>query len=187
MRRREAIGALGALGLSGGWPIKQARAQTDPIALLRAGGCAVVLRHAETDPGIGDPPAFQLGQCSTQRNLSEAERARAKKLGEWFASRKLAPTAVLSSAWCRCMDTADLAFGRHTVWPGLNSTFESRTSQAAQTDALRRRLAGIGRGQFEVWVTHQVNISSLSGESTGMGEAVVLSAGGKMLVRSRFE
>ncbi len=187
MRRRSVIGGLGLFSAGAGMLAGLARAQSDAAALLRAGGCAVVLRHAETDPGVGDPPEFQLAQCSTQRNLSEAGRAQAKQLGQWFQSRSLKPAAVLSSAWCRCKDTADLAFGGHTVLPALNSTFNVRADQAAQTAALRKRLAGIGAGRFEVWVTHQVNISALAGESTRMGEAVVLSAAGKMLLRSSFE
>jgi phosphohistidine phosphatase SixA len=157
------------------------------VAVLRAGACAVVLRHAQTDPGVGDPPGFQLARCSTQRNLSEAGRLQARRIGQWFASRGLRPQAVLTSAWCRCQDTAELAFSRHAVLPALNSTFDNRADQAAQTALLQQRLAGLATGQFEVWVTHQVNISSLSGSWTDMGEAVVLDARGTMRGRSRFE
>jgi phosphohistidine phosphatase SixA len=188
MRRRGVLAGMAWIGAGGSLWTASAGAQGDAAALLRAGGCAVVLRHAETDPGIGDPPGFQLGQCSTQRNLSESGRAQAKQLGQWFESRGLKPAAVLSSAWCRCKDTADLAFGAHTVFAPLNSTFDARSAdQAGQTAALRKRLAGIAGGRFEVWVTHQVNISALSGESTRMGEAVILGAAGKMLTRSSFE
>lgn len=188
MKRRSVIGRLGWLGMSPGLFLASAQAQPDAAAVLRAGGCAVVLRHAETDPGIGDPPEFELAQCSTQRNLSVSGRAQAKRLGQWFQSRGLKPAAVRSSAWCRCKDTADLAFGNHTVLPALNSTFNNvRADQAAQTAALRKRLAEIAAGRFEVWITHQVNITSLAGESTRMGEAVVLSSAGKMLLRSSFE
>ena len=43
----------------------------DAETLLRAGGCVVLLRHAATEPGIGDPPNFKLEHCRTQRNLSD--------------------------------------------------------------------------------------------------------------------
>jgi hypothetical protein len=40
--------------------------------LLQTGGCVVLLRHAATEPGVGDPPDFSLSDCRTQRNLSAA-------------------------------------------------------------------------------------------------------------------
>ncbi|MDP1742241.1 histidine phosphatase family protein [Polaromonas sp.] len=164
-----------------------AQAQPDDLAArLRAGGCAVLLRHAQTDPGIGDPPGFRLDQCSSQRNLSEEGRAQSVRIGQWFKSRGLQSRTVQSSAWCRCVDTANLAFGRHTVWPSLNSFFGGVDSRGPQTAALRAALARIPAGQFEVWVTHQVNISALSGEGTSMGEGLVLDARGKMVARSTF-
>ncbi len=164
-----------------------AQAQPDEVAArLRAGGCAVLLRHAQTDPGVGDPPGFRVDQCSSQRNLSDEGRAQSARIGQWFQSRGLQPRAVRSSAWCRCMDTARLAFGRSVAWPALNSFFGGPERRDTQTAQLRAALAAIPAGQFEVWVTHQVNISALSGEGTSMGEALVLDARGKMVARSSF-
>ncbi len=169
------------------------RAQSSPdvAALLRAGGCVLMLRHAQTVAGIGDPPNFQLDQCSTQRNLSDEGRDQSKRIGQWFAARKLPVGSVQSSAWCRCKDTATLAFGRFDLLPALNSTFDSRSSQTAQTDVLRERLKGLRAGQFEVWVTHQVNITSMTGEVPAMGEAFVVKLGsasspGRVLARTQF-
>lgn len=163
----------------------------DVEALLRAGGCVLMLRHAQTEAGVGDPPNFQLGQCSTQRNLSDAGKAQSKRIGQWFAARKLAIASVQSSAWCRCTDTATLAFGRYDLLTALNSTFDSRSSQAAQSETLHQRLKGIRAGQFEVWVTHQVNISAFTGEGPAMGEAFVVKLGtggspGRVLARTSF-
>ena len=94
--------------------------------------------------------------------------------------------AVLTSAWCRCKDTADLAFGKHTVWPALNSTFSDRALQPEQSQLLRQAMAKIPARQFEVWATHQVNISALTGEGPAMGEAFVLDHKGKVLARTSF-
>lgn len=154
--------------------------------LLQAGGCAVLLRHADTEPGVGDPPEFKLDDCRTQRNLSVAGREDAQRIGAWFASRKLKPRAVLCSAWCRCKDTADLAFGKHAVWAALNSTFGDRVQQPDQTALLRQAMARIPARQFEVWVTHQVNISAIAGQGTAMGEALILDRQGRLLARSTF-
>ena len=155
-------------------------------ALLKAGGCVLMFRHAQTEPGVGDPPNFNLSQCSTQRNLSEAGRAQAQRIGQWFKTQNLQPRSVQTSAWCRCKDTASLAFGDYTELTALNSTFESRTRQDAQTKTLRRRLGLIPANQFEVWVTHQVNITSLTGDYTSMGEALLVNNKGQVVVRTSF-
>ena len=199
MNRRDSLrawGAIAALGEVGAGSMlfqagtAWAQEEVDASRLMRAGACAVMLRHAQTDPGVGDPPEFDLAQCRTQRNLSEAGRAQARRIGQWFTARQVSPRSVQSSAWCRCKDTADLAFGRHTVLPALSSTFGSQSSnqnQPGQTLALRALLAAIPAGQFDVWVTHQVNITALTGENAAMGEAIMVGSRGQALLRTRFE
>jgi hypothetical protein len=96
---------------------------------------------------------------------------------------------VYSRARCRCIDTAELAFGKHQVWPALNSFFsatDAQTLQSEQTHRLRAALGSLPAGQFEVWVTHQVNITALTGESPAMGEGLLISADGKLLGRKIF-
>ena len=190
-RRTSLQALLVASLLPAAWTLR-AQSPSDVAELLRAGGCVLMLRHAQTDAGIGDPPNFQLNQCSTQRNLSKQGRAQAKRMAQWFAARELLASRVQSSAWCRCKDTAMLAFGRFDVLPDLNSTFDSSSGQATQTEALLARLRDIRAGQFEVWVTHQVNISSFTNEGPVMGEAFVVKPGtgstpGRVLARTRFD
>jgi phosphohistidine phosphatase SixA len=179
--RRRRLAGLALLPWLGG----EARAEA-VLGRLQAGACAVLLRHGQTTPGVGDPAGFRLGDCGTQRNLSDAGRAQSRRIGEWFATQRLAPVAVRSSAWCRCIDTAQLAFGRHDLWSPLNSTFEDRALSPAATQALREALARIPAGRFEVWVTHQVNITALTGEFVSMGEALVLDAAARVQGRTRF-
>ena len=158
-----------------------------PIAaLLRKGECVALMRHAETDPGVGDPPEFKLDDCRTQRNLSAAGQRDARRIGAWFRQNKLKPRTVLSSAWCRCKDTADLAFGQHTVWPALNSVFNDRVQLPHQSEALRKALLAMPAKQFEVWVTHQVNITALTGQGIGMGEIFIMDGQGTLLTRTRL-
>lgn len=155
-------------------------------AALRAGGAVVVLRHAQTVPGIGDPPGFRLQDCATQRNLSDDGRRQARRLGEAFRAADVAIGDVLSSRWCRCLDTATEAFGRVTPWPAADSFFDRRGSDgqedpsARQTADLRRRIAAHRGPDTLVIVTHQVNITALTGLVPAMGELVVLKpAGGR--------
>jgi hypothetical protein len=156
--------------------VGSARASDTLAGRLREGGVALLLRHARTEPGIGDPPGFRAGECATQRPLSAEGRAQSQRIGAWFRNRDLRPARVRSSAWCRCLDTATLAFGQADPWPALNSFFGDRSVEAGQSAAMRAALAGIAVGRFEVWVTHQVNITAFTGESVAMGEGWVVRA-----------
>src|SRR5512147_3106171 len=71
-------------------------------AALASGGHVLVLRHAATDPGVGDPAGFRLDDCATQRNLSADGRRQARAWSERVAARGVAIGPVLSSRWCRC-------------------------------------------------------------------------------------
>jgi broad specificity phosphatase PhoE len=150
----------------------------DAWAALQAGGHVLIVRHAQTVPGIGDPPGFRLDDCATQRNLSDAGRAQAKAMGERLADAGVRIDDALSSSWCRSLDTARLAFGRATRYPPLDSFFDQRGSEPRQTAALRERIrAWRGPGTLAL-VTHQVNVTALTGEVPAMGEALVLKPGG---------
>ena len=158
-------------------PLGAARA-ADAETLLRAGGVVIALRHALA-PGTFDPPGFKLGECSTQRNLSDEGRAQARRIGEWFAQRSLKPQRLRSSPWCRCVDTATLAFGTPEIDATLGSPRGySEATNAESLRALRRSLAAATRraGSFEVWVTHMFVLSALTGEGSRSGEGLVLRA-----------
>lgn len=174
-RRRWIQGTLLA-ALSPGLAFARVNAGTE--ALLRRGGAGLVvlMRHASA-PGTFDPPGFVLGECSTQRNLGDEGHAQARAIGAWYRARGFVPSAVRSSEWCRCLETASLAFGAARPWPPLNSVIGESAPRALQTAALRAelaRLAAVNAPAFEVWVTHQVNISELAGEFTGSGDAVLV-------------
>jgi phosphohistidine phosphatase SixA len=141
---------------------------------LKAEPCIVLVRHANA-PGVGDPEGFALGRCETQRNLDAVGRQQARALGQAFTRQRVRPAAVWASQWCRCQDTASEAFGPGTVpQPAFNSFFAEREQSAAQSEAARQLLlAWRGPGVLVV-VTHQVNITALTGIFPASGEAVVL-------------
>lgn len=156
-----------------------AQSSSDKLAKhLREGRCSFLWRHGQTTPGVGDPPGFQLDDCKRQRNLSSGGRAQAQAAGTWFKTRSLRPGAVRSSAWCRCRDTAELAFSRQVHWAPLDSSFGGTEDGAARRQAMLDALDRIPTGVFEVWVTHQVNITAFTGESVAMGEAVLVAIAG---------
>ncbi len=161
-RLRRRLLQLVPLPLAVGW-ITRARADEDAWRAVAAGRCAILLRHARTTPGIGDPPGFRLEDCSTQRNLSDAGRAQARRFGLEFERRGIRVDEVRSSRWCRCLDTARLAFPRH--------------NGGMQTAALRDYLGALPARRRAVLVTHMVNITALTGESPAMGEALAVRTG----------
>lgn len=168
--RRELL-LVGLAGLAGLRP-GTARADAAVVERLRRGGVVAAFRHANA-PGTYDPPGFRLGECGTQRNLDELGREQARRLGAWFRDQRLVPAAVRSSPWCRCLDTARLAFGQAEAWAPLGSPRAS-TDEAGQLAALRAALARVEPGRFEVWVSHQFTLSALAGGSTASGEGLVL-------------
>lgn len=147
----------------------------------------VVLRHAQA-PGTGDPPNFRLGDCSTQRNLSDAGRQQAARVGKRLREAGLAETKVYSSQWCRCLETArELAVGPVVELPPLNSFFEASDRERGQTEALRAWIASANLSRPVVLVTHQVNITALTGIFPAEGEILILRRdSGNLSVVARF-
>ena len=169
---RRGLLALVAAALLGA--VSSSRAQDDGWRVLRQGGAVALIRHAQA-PGTGDPPGFRLDVCATQRNLSEEGRLQAQRLGAAFAAQGVRPVRVLSSAWCRASETARLAFGEVEVFAPLNSFFAGQGDRDAQTNAVRGTItAWRGREGTLVLVTHQVNITALTGISPREGEVIVL-------------
>jgi len=152
----------------------QAFAESNLWRLLEKGGQVMVMRHTSTESGIGDPPGFRLGDCATQRNLSEAGRIEAREVGAAFARRGIILERVLSSEWCRCLETAELAFGKTQPWEPANSFFDNPSERLARTEAMRQRVADFRGPSNLMIVTHQVNIQALAGVNTAMSEIVVL-------------
>ncbi|WP_052402763.1 histidine phosphatase family protein [Muricoccus aerilatus] len=148
---------------------------------LRCGGI-LLLRHA-TAPGGGDPPGMRLDDCATQRNLDDAGRAQARRIGEAIRAAGVDVGSVLASAWCRTRETAEIAFpGRVVLEPAFNSFFADSRAGPAQTAAAQAILrAWSGPGALFV-STHQVNITALTGIVPASGEGVVLRKEGDMLV-----
>lgn len=133
----------------------------------------VLLRHALA-PGTGDPANFRLGDCATQRNLSEAGRQQAIAIGQAFRQQGVTVEGVLSSQWCRCLETAELlGLGPVEPFAPLNSFFRDRRTTDSQTAAVEAYLRQQPQGVL-IMVTHQVNITALTGIFPPSGHGVVV-------------
>lgn len=163
----------------------EARADGGVLSLLAEPGTHAIMRHALA-PGTGDPAAFELRDCATQRNLDARGRAQAAATGQMIRDAGIRIDAVLSSQWCRCLDTARLLdLGPVIEEPALNSFFRDRARGRPQTDDLLARLAGTPAEETLLMVTHFVNVRALLGETARSGELVVFSLEPDRTVRVR--
>ena len=109
------------------------RGRPDLSRTLRAGGLVVVLRHAATDYSNPTRIPSSSPTAPLQRNLSAQGRADARTIGRGMRRLGLPIGKVHSSAYCRTLETARLAFGRATVHLALLNTI------AAEHDAVWRK------------------------------------------------
>jgi phosphohistidine phosphatase SixA len=155
---------------------------------LKQPGAIAIMRHALA-PGTSDPAGFDLKDCATQRNLDARGEAQARAIGASLAAAGIRFEQVLTSQWCRCRDTARLlGQGTPVEAPALNSFFDDRSTRDAQTrDTLALIRAATGPVMM---VTHQVNITALTGTSVASGEVFVIRAtqdGVEILDRVRID
>lgn len=160
-------------------------------ALLKGGAQVVLIRHAITTPGVGDPAGFKLEDCATQRNLTEAGRVDARRLGEAFRARGVPVGRVLSSPWCRCLETARLAFGKAESSTPLSNLYgrpDASVPQVRQLEALIGAWRPEGEGGNLVLVSHGSTILALTGVSLAPAEMVVVTPrpGEKFTVAGRL-
>ncbi|WP_422019100.1 histidine phosphatase family protein [Roseibium sp.] len=150
-----------------------ARADDAAWQALENGGI-VLFRHALA-PGTGDPANFTLGDCSTQRNLNNQGRADSRAIGQAFQDKGIKVGRVLTSQWCRCVETAELAFpGQVEEEPVFNSFFQNRSAGPEQTRAGQRILEQWSGDGALVIITHQVNITALTDIFPQSGEGIVV-------------
>lgn len=153
--------------------------EIDAWTNLKTGNYVALMRHAIA-PGNGDPTEFTLGDCDTQRNLSSTGREQAQSIGATMKSHGIASANVFTSQWCRCIDTAtELGVGPFQELPFLNSFYQDRSTSEQQTAQLREWIFGRlnaveQKHQPAVLVTHQVNITALTGVFPTSGEVVFL-------------
>jgi Histidine phosphatase superfamily (branch 1) len=149
----------------------------DPLwDVLKKGNLIILMRNSAVDEGLGDPKGNKVGDCATQLNLTDKGRAEAKKIGEEFKKRKIPIKEVLTSAFCRTKETAELAFGKADVWEALNSFYDKPQRKSEQTRLLHQRMENPPKdGTNLVLVTHGYNIVSATGLNPDPGDMLIIS------------
>ena len=152
-------------------------AQADLAKDLNDGQHVLLMRHADA-PGFGDPPGYQLDKCSTQRNLGELGKKQSQVIGQWLKGQGITSAKVLSSPWCRCLDTARLLnLGAVTSTPELGSFFDDMSLEKQQTRNLEKlikaQLANPSKAPL-ILVTHHVNIQAYTDKVVSVGDMVLV-------------
>ena len=154
-------------------PIK-ADSNQNLLNQLKDGGKLIFIRHAYA-PGSGDPNNFNLNDCSTQRNISDNGRKQAQNIGEFFRKNKIKIDKVLSSEWCRCKETAKIAFKDFSTISFLNSFYSSKfaKNKKKQIKALNDYIKKFESNKNLILITHYVLISEVLDYAPSSGEIVV--------------
>ena len=141
---------------------------------LEDGGKLIFIRHAYA-PGNGDPNNFNLNDCSTQRNLNKEGREQAKHIGKFFKENNIKIYKVLSSEWCRCKETAKIAFKNFSTNNFLNSFYSSKyaKNKDKQIKALNDYIRNFQSDKNLILITHYVLISEVLDYAPSSGEIVV--------------
>ena len=134
----------------------------------------IFIRHAYA-PGNGDPTNFNLNDCSTQRNLSDEGRKQAKLIGEFFIKNEVEIGNILSSEWCRCKETAKIAFKNFSTNNFLNSFYSSKyaKNKDKQIKMLNNYIKKFESDKNLILITHYVLIFEVLNYAPSSGEIVV--------------
>jgi len=144
------------------------------LSSLNEGGKLIFIRHAIA-PGNGDPSNFKIDDCSTQRNLNQAGINQSKNIGLFFKENNIKIDKILSSEWCRCKDTAKLAFKNFKSFKALNSFYDPRfaENEEKQIEDLKNFIKEWDSIKNIVFVTHYVVILSILNKSVSSGEIII--------------
>ena len=155
-------------------PSVKADSKKTLIDELQKGGKLIFIRHAYA-PGGGDPDNFDINDCNTQRNLSDSGRAQSQKIGNFFKENKILIGKVYSSEWCRCKETALIAFNKFEKKEFLNSFFSSKFSKNkhSQIKKFKKFIKDWDGDKNLIFVTHYVVISEILNYNASSGEIVI--------------
>jgi phosphohistidine phosphatase SixA len=171
-----ALPCLLALALISGCGEDEPAAEDVELAeALKAGGVALVMRHAITEQTTDREE--KVGDCTTQRNLSDEGRAQARAIGRDIEALGVPVDEVLASPLCRTTETAELAFGDAEPSMALLSAVEGASAADMRRIERLRRMANAPDGSAKALVTHTANIGGAFGESVQEGDIVVVRGG----------
>ena len=141
-------------------------------AALAKGGHVALVRHGNAPPGHGgDPPGFKIDDCATQRNMDEKGRTQSRAVGEAFRQHGVRVDKILSSPWCRCMETARLM----ALGPVEGTMAVAASDRSPERLVALKQMVSAWHGPGTlVVVTHALTVQGLVGIMPGQAETVVI-------------
>ena len=145
-------------------------ANSDYVKVLKQNNKLIFIRHALA-PGNGDPDNFDIFDCSTQRNLNSVGREQSIELCKFFDTNNISIDLVLSSEWCRCKETANLAFQKFETFDALNSFYDPKfyKNKEPQLEKLINFINNLENEVNIVFVIHYVVIDAIFGQAVPSG------------------
>lgn len=172
------------------------------IDRLRQGGLNIFIRHAITpgsDSSKFNPPSERPNDCSSgSRQLNDEGREQSRRIGKRIKELDIPIGEVYSSSFCRCEETAKLAFDRFTTVEWLlikPGTFQFQLDRELRSVPSAGFFSKTPTGKNNVFVGHAVTFlpGALSKELSlvrllAEGEALIIEPGSppKKLGRIKF-
>ena len=145
--------------------------ERDAWAALVNGSHVALVRHGSAPPGYGDPPGFKIDDCATQRNMDERGREQSRALGEAFREHSVPVDRIISSPWCRCLETARLM----ALGPVEKVMVVASSERSPERLVVLKQIVADWRGPGTlVVVTHAFTIQALVGILPEQAETVVV-------------
>jgi len=160
------------------------------IERLQQGGLNIFIRHAITpgkDPVKFNPPTERPNDCSSgSRQLNDEGRAQSRRIGQRIKELNIPIGEVYSSSFCRCEETAKLAFDSFTstdwllVRPGV---FKPDLDRALRSIPTKGFFNKVPSGKNNVYVGHGVTFTpGVLSSDFGLSEARIFLEEGEAAV-----
>lgn len=169
----------------------RAQAADTVWALMKKPGAIVLLRHSNAPGSVLESNDMNFKDCSIQRNLDDDGRKQAGRIGDAFRKNGFKNVRVLSSQYCRAMETGKLMkLGAVTEQRILNQVFLANILDMQEAGVKGRELMKtLPKNQLAVFISHVTNIQSMAGVQLDSGEFAVvhLDPAGQVVVDGRFK
>lgn len=172
---RISVGMLALLLFLSGCAVNQTQSPSELVSELRQGGYVIFFRHGSTDHSQKDIDKKNLANCETQRRLDDKGRQQAKLIGDGFRKKGIPVGDAITSHYCRCINTAKIAFGKAT--PSMEIT----SIQGVTLAVRQQRISNLRKllntppkpGTNTVLVAHQWMFKDAAGHQLSEGEAAI--------------
>lgn len=156
-----AVGLMSLPGSVNAEPLKG----KELVEALKKGGHAIYLRHSTTDHNSSDQDPVTYTDPSTQRNLSEDGKARATTLGKALRTLGIPVGRVVTTPFCRGVETGWLAFGKGEVSDELAFAIGTDEAEAKRLGKSLKQMMSVAPtdGTNSIFISHSANLKEAVG------------------------